>query len=144
MPDTLPLAEVVHAIPGRARLRIPARRGDAVFFASVATGLSAIPGVFHAQVRPMTASIVIRHSAPLARIGEAAEKARLFALAIAATPPPSAFRIEPKAALVASLGVFALWQLTQGRVLPPALTLAWYAAGLTGLLPQSETGDGGE
>ena len=146
MDDTLPPAEIVHAVPGRARLRIAARRGDAVFFASIATGLSTIPGVSRVDVRPLTGSIVIRHAAPLARIGKAAEQGRLFVLANVASAPPSApaMGIDPKIVAAAGLGAFALWQLAQGRILPPAITLAWYAAGLAGLLSHGDVAEGNE
>jgi hypothetical protein len=42
------------------------------------------------------------------------------------------------------LGALALWQLTEGKFLPPAATLAWYAAHLTGLLSDGEAGHGEE
>lgn len=146
MVDALPLAQIVHAIPGRARLRIDARRGDAAFFASVATGLSAVHGVSQIEVRPLTASIIIQHAGPLARISRAAEKARLFVLANShsAPSPTPAIWIDPKMVAAAGLGVLAIWQLTQGRVLPPAITLAWYVAGLTGFRSNGESADGGE
>ncbi len=46
MPDTppLPLAEVEHRIPGRMRLRVRMRRGDAGFFERTAS-LGRVPGV---------------------------------------------------------------------------------------------------
>ena len=147
MAEMLPYAEIVHAMPGRARLRIAARRGDAAFFASIATALSAMRGVVHVETRPLTASILIRHGAPLASIGERAEQARLFVLAksLAPSPLPSpAMPVDPRIAVAASLGAFALWQVVQGRLLPPAVTLAWYAANLTGLLSNGGAAEGGE
>lgn len=140
MADTPPLAELVHAIPGRARLRIAARRGDAVFFASIATALSHTSGVADVEVRPLTASIVIRHAGPLSRIGDAARDAGLFVIStpVAAPPPVCAIPVEPRIVAAVGLGTFALWQLTQGRILPPALTLAWYAAHLGGMLASGE------
>jgi hypothetical protein len=136
MPTALPEAEIVHAMPGRMRLRIPARRGDAVFFASVATGLSTIAGIDKVGTRPLTGSILIHHNAPLARVTEAAEKARLFVVTPRAASPgfPEAISLDPRMVVGLGLGVLALWQLTQGRVLPRAATLAWYAANLTGLV----------
>jgi hypothetical protein len=146
MNNALPSAAIVHAISGRARLRIAERRGDGVFFASIATGLSAIPGVFHVDVRPLTGSVLIQHGAPLARIGAAAEQSRLFVLANGHPPaaPDPAISIDPQIVLAVGLGAFALWQLAQGRILPPAITLGWYAAGLAGLLMKGSFADGGE
>jgi hypothetical protein len=137
MADALPFAEPIHAISGRTRLRIEERSGDGVFFASIATGLSAIRGVSHVDVRPLTGSIVIHHAAPLARIGLAAEEARLFVIADALSLPvsPPAVAIDPKIVVALGLGLFSIWQLAQGRVLPPAMTIAWYAAALAGMLP---------
>jgi hypothetical protein len=132
----LPEAEIAHTIPGRSRLRIPTRRDDAVFFASVATGLSTIAGVNKVETRPLTGSILIHHDAPLAHVTEAAEKARLFAVAphVPSASFTEAIQLDPKMVVGIGLGVLALWQLTQGRVLPHATTLAWYAANLTGLV----------
>jgi hypothetical protein len=146
MPDALPVAEVVHAMEGRTRLRIAARRGDTAFFASVATGLSTIAGVHHADVRPLTGSILLQHGLPVADIAAAAERAGLFKIADGAAMPPTqdAARIDPKWVIGAGLGVVAIWQLTQGRILPPAITLAWYGAHLTGLLANGDSADAGE
>jgi hypothetical protein len=140
----LPQAEIVHAMPGRARLRIPARRGDAVFFASVATGLSTIAGIDKVEARPMTGSILIHHGAPLARVTEAAEKARLFVIAPSAEAPSfvEALPLDPKMIAGIGLAVLAMWQVTQGRVLPRAGTLAWYAANLMGLVSDRSAAGG--
>jgi hypothetical protein len=117
-----------------------------VFFASVATGLSAIPGVSRAEVRPLTGSILIQHAGPVARIGIAAEQARLFVLANAHAPPKPTptIAISPRLVAAAGLGVLTLWQLAQGQVLPPALTLGWYAASLGGLLSNGDSAEGAE
>jgi hypothetical protein len=135
----LPEAEIAHTMPGRARLRIPTKRDDAVFFASVATGLSTIAGVSKVRTRPLTGSILIHYDEPLAHVTEAAEKAQLFAVAphAASASLAEAIEFDPKMVIGIGLGVLALWQLKQGRVLPYATTLAWYAARLTGLLSGS-------
>lgn len=127
-------------------MRIAARRGDGVFFASVATVLSAIAGVQKVDVRPLTGSVVLQHTAPFARIGQAAVQGRLFILPEMGAPPreASAIRVDARMIAAAGLGFFALWQLAEGRILPPAITLAWYAAGLAGLPLSGESADGGE
>jgi hypothetical protein len=51
---------------------------------------------------------------------------------------------DPKMLIGAGLGVFALWQLTQGRIFPPAITLGWYAAMLTGFHGGHDVPDAGE
>lgn len=140
----LPLAEIAHAMPGRARLRIADRRGDAAFFASVASGLSAIAGVRAVEVAPLTGSVLIQHSGPLARIGVAAQEARLFAV----SPPPTVAQAAPQIAIdpriVVALGLCAaaLWQLSRERFLPPALTLLWYASRIGGVWSSGDIDNG--
>ncbi len=139
----LPLAEIAHAMPGRARLRIADRRGDAAFFASVASGLSAIAGVRAVEVTPLTGSVLIQHSGPLARIGVAAEEARLFAVngaPVAQATPEIAF--DPKIVVALGLCAAALWQLSRERFLPPALTLLWYASHLGGVWTHAGDAEG--
>lgn len=126
-------------MPGRARLRISSRRGDAGFFTAIAAGLSAHPGVSKVDFAALTGSVVIQHTGPLEEIIAASEKAGLFHLGeaegTAAAPPPRELPklpVDPKLALAAGLGAIALWQLAKGKTLPPALTLVWYAARLAG------------
>ena len=146
MADDLPVAELVHSMPGRARLRIAERRGDTVFFAAIATGLSALPGIYHVDVRPFTGSIVISHGPPIARIGEAAEQAGLFALAEAAEEAEDwpELPIDPRLAMTLGLGLVAVWQLLRVQIFPPAVTAAWYAAHLAGWSAFDDMHDDGE
>lgn len=133
-------------MPGRARLRIAGRRGDAVFFAAIATGLSALPGVYHVDVRPLTGSVVIAHGPPVARVGAAAEKAGLFTLIEApeeAADGPE-LPIDPRLAMTVGLGLVAVWQLLRGQIFPPAVTAAWYAAHLAGWSAFDDAHDDGE
>ena len=146
MPDGLPTAELVHAIPGRARLRIAERRGDTVFFAAIATGLSALPGVYHVDLRPLTGSFVITHGPPIARIGAAAQQAGLFTLKEAIEAPAEwpELPIDAKTAATIALGLVAVWQLLRGQLFPPAVTAAWYAARLAGFAAFADMHDDGE
>ena len=146
MAESLPIAEIAHAMRGRTRLRIAGRRGDAVFFASVATGLSTIAGVRKVLVRPLTASVLIQNDRSLERIIAAAQEARLFRLANPSTTPRliKAYKIDPKMVVGLVLGGLAIWRLTEGKILPHAVTLAWYAANLAGLLSDHDIADGHE
>lgn len=146
MADDLPVAVLVHSMPGRARLRIAERRGDAVFFAAIATGLSALPGVYHVDVRPLTGSIVIAHGPPVARIGAAAAKAGLFTLTEVAEEAADwpELPIDPRLAMTLGLGLVAVWQLLRGQIFPPAVTAAWYAAHLAGWSAFDDAHDDGE
>ena len=138
MADNLPQAALVHVMEGRTRLRVADRRGEAGFFASLATGLSAIEGIRKVEVSPLTGGILILHDVPLSQISEAAEKAGLFALIGPAIERDSSeqftLRITPQMAAAAALGLVAAWQIYKEKVFPPALTAAWYAASLAGLL----------
>jgi hypothetical protein len=142
MLDHLPVADLVHTMPGRARLRIPDRRGDAVYFASIATGLSTIPGIYKVEVRPLTGSILLQHGPPIERIIHAAEEANLFRLQRTEeiTSQGADLPFDPQSLVGLGLSVLALWQATEKKFLPPAVTLAWYAAHLVGLLDRKATG----
>ena len=95
-----------------------------------------------AEVTPLTGGVLILHDAPLSRIGEAAEKARLFSLVGNGMPSQSSdrstLRVDPRAVAIAGLGLIAVWQLHREKVLPPALTVIWYAARLAGLVPTKD------
>jgi hypothetical protein len=95
-----------------------------------------MPGIQRATVQPATGSILLEHSKPLPKLLMALEDARLFTLAEELQKPVSSdpVPIDPRILLGVAMGAFALWQLTQGRVFPPAITLGMYAASLAGLL----------
>jgi hypothetical protein len=140
--ETLPQAVVVHAMDGRTRLRIADRRENVFFFASVAKALSAVAGVRTVEVKPLTGSILIFHDAPLSRIGEAAERGKLFSLVIEPAPSRAlhtpAATISPRMAAAAGLGLIALWQAHKEKFFPSALSLVLYAANLAGFLSQED------
>jgi hypothetical protein len=146
MVEALPVAEIVHTMAGRARLRVSARRGDDGYFASAAAELSSVANVHKVEVNPFTGSILILHSASLTRIGAAAQEAALFKMATvpAAASMEQAIAIDPKILIGAGLGVLALSELIQGRIVPPAITLAWYAANLTGLVSSVDSANRSE
>jgi hypothetical protein len=151
MTEPLPVAEFVHGIESRSRLRISSRRGDAAFFTAIAGGLSAHPGVSAVEVSPMTGSVLIRHFVPFEEIVAVSEKAGLFrvgegeARAVPLSPPEwPKLSVEPKLAIAMGLGLIALWQLAKGKTLPPALTLIWYAARVAGLGPGGHSLDEAE
>lgn len=52
----------VHNLPRRTRLKVPQRRGDAVFFADLRRRLAACSGVDSVSASPDAASIVVHHS----------------------------------------------------------------------------------
>jgi hypothetical protein len=140
-------AHVCHRIAGRTRLRVPERRGDAVYFAQVHSALAGHEGVGRCDVNPATASILIEHSVSLEALAEFAVQAGLFRLGelMPAIVPgrerarqglrrldrelTRASNGELDLATVAGAGLLALAavQLLRGQVLAPASTLTWYA-----------------
>jgi hypothetical protein len=140
----LPAAEVAHAMPGRTRLRLPDHRGDAAFFASVTSGLLSLPGVFDVETRPLTGSVLIAHLNPLEELGDAARTAGLFNLRSAPVPPSLDPKVEfdPKLIFALALAGLAIWQISREKVVPPALTLLWYASNLGGLWRHNGMADG--
>jgi hypothetical protein len=144
MGHDLPVAEIAHAMPGRARLRIADRRGDAAFFASLAKDVSALPGVDLVDATPLTGSLLIKHSGPLHKVGKAARKAGLFVVgeAPAAPEPGPTLQFDPKLLVALALTGAALWQMSREKFLPPALTLLWYASHLGGVWPHVDPDEG--
>lgn len=83
------IVHLSHRIPGRVRFKIPSRRNDQLFFDAVARVLSACEGVSSVTANPLTASILVHHTAPLEEIAAYAERVRLLpreATAAWATP----------------------------------------------------------
>lgn len=140
MPETLPEAELVHSLPGRTRLRFAQGRHDGAFLASIATALSAIRGVIRVELRPSTGSVLIRHNIPLEQVGSAAQARNLFTIN-PNRPEPAAPNStwDRKSTIAAVMCGLALWQVARGRVLPPAVTLAMYAADYIGLLKEDQS-----
>lgn len=137
MVEAIPVAVIVHAIPNRTRLRISSRRGDAVFFASIATALAAMPGIRQVKVQPVTGSVLIEHSKPLPKLKDVITEARLFQIAGSvplSQPASHPAVLDPKMFVGFGMAAFAIWQFSKGSILPPAVTLGWYAASLTGML----------
>lgn len=75
----LPEAISVHRTRTRVRLRVPERRGDEAFFASIERAIAAAPGVSGVRVDARTASVLVCHDGDLERLAEHAARARLFA-----------------------------------------------------------------
>jgi hypothetical protein len=122
----VPLAQLAHASPGRTRLRFRSRAGDTDFFSACAARLSELPGVLAVQPRALTASLLIEHEGRFEALARRAQEAGLF-LVTDDEPESPALTIPPAAGV---LGALALLQLFRSNILPPAITLAWYAASL--------------
>ncbi|MGB5622498.1 MAG: hypothetical protein WBN65_08395 [Gammaproteobacteria bacterium] len=135
----LPEARLVHAIPGRMRLRLPAMRGDDPYFHSLREALlEQAPGA-EVSVSPGTASLLVEDTGlrprdlarlarehgwftlirkPGTRPDRPTSSARLTDLLDASRATPS---------LVAILVALAILQVARGQVMVPALSLLWIA-----------------
>jgi hypothetical protein len=144
MGDRLPAACVAYQGRGRTRLRFPGLRGDEAFLNNLVVRLSGLPNVTHVDTHLLTGSVLILHGGVSAAIVDSAVAAKLFTTG--GEGDESRLQIDSGAAAVAAplmaagvLAAFAAWQLLRGRVLPPAVTLAWYAATLAFPLLLAET-----
>lgn len=142
-------AHVVHAIPGRARIKLPARRGDGLFFSRLEDFLRRCPGVaeVHSNSRAASALIAFAEHGNLDRLATYARKHRVFRLDH--HPPPLKTVGEQFSArmhevnqwistgsrghldahsvfflLFLALGVKQLWR---GNIMQPAIPLLWRA-----------------
>jgi hypothetical protein len=142
-----PTAYIAHQIPGRVRLKIPAKRGDARYFESIASLFTDCREVHYSETNPTTGSILILHEGDLMPLIQRAEQQSLFQIACqpSATIPLKARTTDSfkqtdsslknltngglDLATVLFLGLIALaiYQALEGNVLAPASTLLWYA-----------------
>lgn len=130
---------LVHAMPGRMRLKLAGPPGQFFVLAAAGAKLKKLPQVRSVDLRPRTGSIVVVHDGPVEALAPAMTEAGLALLRPAAPDRMPAIPSLPipagTAAAVAFAGL-ALYQIAKGRVMPPAITLAWYAASLASLLPK--------
>jgi hypothetical protein len=131
MPSRAPAAHTAHASAGRTRVRVPERKGDVDYFSSSATRLAEFEGVLAVTPRAVTASLLIEHEGAFDPIAGRARAEGLFALEPAPHEDPLAPRLAVPG-LAGVLGALAVVQLFRQRVLPPAITLLWYAASVAG------------
>lgn len=139
----LPTATIAHAMAGRARFRIPSRKGDTDYFAHIEHALATCDGVHHVVANPLTASVLVQHETDVLQLMRYARDRHLFAvreprLTKGAVMEEVATRIEDADALIrrTTRGAFdlegiafvgllgaAAVQLMRGRILGPATSL---------------------
>lgn len=134
----IPVALIEHQLPGRARLRVPSKRGVVPFFEKVVRELSKHPAVRELTATPLTGSIVLQYLEPLHAITATAAEQKLFEMS-RAEPAPK--RAQPKAVsrvskghlltsgVVTGLSGLGLFQITQGNVLGSAVESFWHSFG---------------
>lgn len=160
-----PEATVVHKMPGRVRIRVPARRGDVAYFGSVKDALSTLAGVEGVEVAPYTGSILVRGLAPVKDVIDAARSRGFFsvkedkAIKVTAFHDVVANRFEtlndriktatgatfdlPGLAFAALMGA-GIYQIARGNFTAPAwYTAFWYALGIFGKSSAKDSGGSG-
>jgi Heavy metal associated domain 2 len=154
---SLPAARISHFTARRLRLKVPAKRRDAVFFTTVAERLAAWESVERVETNPLTASVLIHFADPQRLLLEAIAKNDLFDIdfsaALAETSQPVVTRaavqsfetadhalrqwtqnqLDIRDVLFLMLLAGGMFQLLRRRVDTPAPTLLWYAGDLIGL-----------
>jgi hypothetical protein len=129
----MPGAVLCHASPGRLRIRIAAMRGDHEYFRVIEQALSSqFPDV---AVNSATGSLLVKGPGiSRAALERAAAEHGLFELeqrepmAVVASSRPVDVAIRWPEVAAGALAALAVVQALRGRVLAPAVTLAWYAA----------------
>ncbi|MGY6278086.1 HMA2 domain-containing protein [Methylomonas sp. MgM2] len=150
----LPKAFIKHQMPGRARLKIPGKRGDERYFEQLAEIFAGCEAITQLQINAQTASLLIQHdSSPLSDIVAFAGDAGLFVTvqgreaelmatehssiaklsSLAAThidhklADLSAGRVDVRSVLFLGFMGLAVREATKGHVMAPASTFLWRA-----------------
>ncbi len=146
----LPEANICHRTSERIRVRIPSKKGDALYFDAVVKTLAQSPGILHIEANPLTGSVLIVLQKKEFDLQGLARGKKLFAL------KDSPWRSKPfYEALSRSIQhwnlqmkdftgggldftgltfllliIIGLFQLMEGNVMVPAITAFWYATSL--------------
>ncbi|SOD40581.1 hypothetical protein [Nitrosovibrio sp. Nv4] len=150
----IPAARLVHALPGRKRIRIAEKRGDEKYFASLENDLAACPGILAVDANVLTGSVLVRHAADDLQVWGYAAERELFRItnddpgAPAVTQPTVS---DPKAVtrnrnpqkrnfqkissrdfnwrslIFLGLAGLGIAQAIEGNIAVPAVTAFWYA-----------------
>lgn len=156
----MPIAHVAHALPGRVRLQIPSKRGDARYFARLRDELASVPGVLGLRVNPRAGSALITHAGASApRWREVASARKLFSVSDTNYEPKALWQrvssgmetmdarlkrmtrgdIDLRSILFLALVIMGIRQAAKQQVMAPALTLLWYGTMLVLPSPAGET-----
>lgn len=141
-------AYVVHRLRGRLRLRLPQRKGEADYFATLRERLLALPGVVEIRANPLSGSVLCHYeggdeAALMTQLEQALE------LRLEEGEPPRSPALQPlesgmqhleqllqqqsgggtdlRALLFLTLAGLALRQILRGEIMTPAVPLIWYA-----------------
>lgn len=123
-----PLAWLASVAPGRVRLNLGPAGRDPARAAGLARESLLLPGVVSAAANPLTGSLLLRFRGEAETVFAAAARQGLFRVETTRQRPAAPARAAPIAA--AALGLLAAVQALRGAILPPAVTLLWYASSL--------------
>ena len=152
----LPEAFIVHVSQGRVRVRIPAKKHDAEYFAQLAGFLVPLPGVLKVETNPVTGSVLVLHALELKAVEDLkamSDYSQMMGLFKLASPKSgnaslgydlaagfaglnqtvkglTAEAVDlPTLSILFLVGV-GIWQVSRGEVAVPAITALWYASSL--------------
>lgn len=161
----IPLARVVHALPGRKRIRIDEKRGDEEYFATVKKKLADCPGVLAVEANFLTASVLLHHHVDDPDVWRYATEQELFNFSnnhldapvaarsltrSAASGAKASKRIQPAVSndhfnwrplIFLGLAALGISQAVEGNIAVPAVTAFWYALNA---LPWTSNASNGE
>lgn len=151
----LPKAKVVHFTTGRARFKIPEKRGDQRFFETVEKRLAGWDSIERIETTPLTGSVLVHFADAFALFAENALKNDLFSVDLddlerekeaavgliewarrqMATFDGSvrnwtAGSADIRGVVFLFLVAASLHQLLRGNISAPATTLLWYAGAM--------------
>lgn len=75
-----PLARLAHSLPGRKRVKIDGKRGDAAYFATLEKELAGYHGLVAVETNPLTGTAIISHATEDASLWDYAGEHELFRL----------------------------------------------------------------
>lgn len=144
-----PRGQVVHALPGRLRLRIPEHRNEPDYFAALEEQLGGCPGVTALRSNHRTGSVLVHHDPghDMDAILRWAAEHGLFTTEGQPAPSPTLRAVAQRglarldlrlldqsggttdtpSLLMVVLLVLTLVQAARGQVLGSASTMLWYA-----------------
>lgn len=148
----LPIAIVSHQTKYRIRLRIPSKKQDATYFEELEHALGRCRGVREVTCNARTASVLVHHENIPQEVIKYAEQKRLFMAERQGSEAPAmrlSDRLNQKFVRVnqavsdltqreigiKDMAFFSLvglsaFQVFQKKILPPSVTLLWYAVSL--------------
>jgi hypothetical protein len=143
-----PLARLAHSLPGRKRVKINEKRGDAAYFAMLEKELAAYHGLVAVETNPLTGTALISHATEDASLWDYAVEHELFRLekneTAARTPPRPAIiggtrttehksytksgrRSDIRRLIFLGMMGMGVVQAIQGNIAIPAIGAFWYA-----------------